>query len=187
MKTVFGYFLIIFSMLFMIALAFPQFYSNNSSGRIDKNTSLKLDFLKQEESPVVLLFFGYVGCENICPPAMRELNDIYKQLDKTKIKVYFINLLDTINKDAPSYYAKEFHKDFKGVYLDNLGIKKVANKFNLSISKVNNSEINHSGYLYVLKKDYKNNGYTLNYIYTTKPFNEEAIVKDIYILLQNRD
>ncbi|PHQ64642.1 MAG: hypothetical protein COB99_08645 [Sulfurimonas sp.] len=185
MKTVFGYLLIIFSIFFMIALAFPQFYSNNDSGRIDKNTPLKLDFLKQEESPVVLLFFGYVGCDNICPPAMREINDIYEQLDKTNVKVYFINLLDTINKDAPNYYAKEFNKDFKGIYLDNLSMKKIINKFSLSITKVNNNEINHSGYLYVLKKD--NKEYTLNYIYTTKPFNEESIIKDISILLQNRD
>ena len=187
MKTVFGYFLIVFSLLFMVVIAFPQFYSTNSSGRIDKEVSLDLDFLKQEVSPVVLLFFGYVGCENICPPAMRELSDIYENLDKTKVKVYFVNVLHTINKDAPNNYAKVFNKDFKGVYLDNSGIKKIANKFNLSIIKVNNYEVDHTGYLYILKKDYVNKRYNLNYIYTTKPFDEKSIVNDINVLLQNRN
>ena len=77
MKIVYGYLLIIFSLLFMIIIAFPQFYSTNSSGRIDKSIPLKFNFLEQESSPVVLLFFGYVGCGDICPPAMQELNNIY--------------------------------------------------------------------------------------------------------------
>lgn len=187
MKTIFGYLLIIFSLLFMTIIAFPQFYAINSSGRIDKKLPLNFDFLKQENSPVILLFFGYVGCGDICPPALNELSKIYEQLDKSKVKVYFINILNTTSKDAPRSYAKGYHKDFKGIYLDSFGIKKVATKLNLSIVKVNDNEVGHSGHLFVLNRNYNNKEYTLNYIYTTRPFDEKSIVKDIEFLLKNRN
>jgi len=186
MKIVYGYLLIIFSLLFMIIIAFPQFYSTNSSGRIDKSIPLKFNFLEQESSPVVLLFFGYVGCGDICPPSMQELNNIYKQLDRTKVKVYFINILNTTNQDAPSSYVKGFNKDFIGIYLDDIGIKRVSIKLNLAIVKVNESEVGHSGHLYVLERDHNDKDYSLNYIYTTRPFAEKSIAKDINTLLQNR-
>jgi len=170
----------------MLIIAFPQFYSTNSSGRINKNLPLKFDFLKQESSPIVLLFFGYVGCGDICPPALNELSKIYEQLDKSKVKVYFINILNTTNKNAPSSYAKGYHKDFKGIYLDSFDIKEVATMLNLSIVKVNDNEVGHAGHLFVLNKNYNDKEYTLNYIYTTRPFAEQSIVKDINTLLHNR-
>ncbi|NQY94284.1 MAG: hypothetical protein HRT43_08985, partial [Campylobacteraceae bacterium] len=83
MKTVFGYFLILFAMVFMVIIALPQFYSNSSSGRINKDVILEFDFLKEEKVPVVMLFFGYVGCGDICIPAMSELSTIYEELDKS--------------------------------------------------------------------------------------------------------
>jgi len=185
MKTFFGYALILFSLLFMIVIAFPQFYSMNASGRIDKNISLKFDFLEDENSSVVLLFFGYVGCGDICVPAMNELSRIYKQLDKNKVKVYFINILNTTNKDAPHVYAKEFHDYFKGIYLDNIEIGKIAKKLNLALVKVNDKEMGHTGHLFVLNSN--NKKHTLEYIYTTRPFAENSIVKDINKLIQRGD
>jgi len=170
----------------MILIAFPQFYSTNDSGRIDKKVPLNFDFLKQENSSVILLFFGYAGCLDICPPAMNELSRIYNQLDKSNVKVYFINILDTTNKEIPSNYAKGYHKDFKGVYLDSVGISEVTKTLNLSIVKVNDNEVGHAGHLFVLNKSQQDKEYTLSYIYTTRPFNEKSIIKDIKSLLQNR-
>jgi len=182
MKTFFGYALIVFSLLFMIIIAFPQFYSLNTSGRIDKNLSLEFDFLKDEKASVVLLFFGYVGCGDICVPAMNELSSIYKQVDKNKVNVYFINILNTTNKDTPHIYAKEFHVDFKGIYLNSTGIEKVARKLNLALVKVNDKEMGHTGHLFVLNSN--NKKHTLQYIYTTRPFDENSIVRDINKLIQ---
>jgi len=185
-KTILGYFLIFFALLFMVVIALPQFYSNNSSGRINKDVALDFDFLAEEKAPVVVLFFGFVGCGDICIPAMNELNKIYKQLDKSKTKVYFINIFDETNKALPSKYAKAYNKQFQGIYLDKDGIKKVSKKLTLAIVKISQQEISHTGHLYILKKDEISDKYNLRYIYTTRPFDEKSIVNDINILIGNK-
>jgi len=185
-KTILGYFLIFFALLFMIVIALPQFYSGNSSGRINKNISLEFDFLKEENTPVVMLFFGYVGCGDICIPAMNELSTIFEQLDKRTTKVYFVNVFDETKEALPLEYAKAYNSEFKGIYLDKFGIKKVAEKLTLAIVKISPQEISHTGHLYILKKDELSSKYYLKYIYTTRPFDEKAIVKDINILINHK-
>ena len=185
-KNLFGYILIAIALCLPILIAFPQFYSNDSSGRINKEIQLNFEFLNKEKSPTVMLFFGYVGCGDICSPALTEVGRIYNRVDKDKTNVYFLNVLDTTRKDTPQSYAKGFHKDFKGVYLDSEGINNVAAELNLSIIKVNDQEVSHTGHLFVLRKDYVNKGYTLKYIYTTRPFNEKAIIADINVLNQTK-
>jgi len=186
MKTVFGYLLICFALLFMAIIALPQFYSNSSSGRINKDVALNFDFLEEEKASVVMLFFGYVGCGDICVPAMNELSNIYEELDKSKTKVYFVNIFDETNKDLPTKYAKAYHAGFKGIYLDKIGIKKVSQKLTLAIVKISQQEISHTGHLYILKKDKLSTKYYLKYIYTTRPFDEKSIVKDVNILTENK-
>ena len=182
MKTIFGYFLIVFSLLFIILIGFPQIYSNNSSGRIDKEVALDLNFLKQENSPIVLLFFGYVNCGDICAPAMRELNKIYEQLNQSKTKVYFLNILNSTNQELPKPYAQSFNKNFKGIYLNPLEIKEVSSKLNLSLSYIDNKKVSHTGHLFILEKNLDKKGYYLKYIYTTRPFDEKSIINDINAL-----
>ena len=143
MKNLFGYILIAIALCLPILIAFPQFYSNDSSGRINKEIQLNFEFLNKEKSPTVMLFFGYVGCGDICSPALTEVGRIYNRVDKDKTNVYFLNVLDTTRKDTPQSYAKGFHKDFKGVYLDSEGINNVAAELNLSIIKVNDQEHEH--------------------------------------------
>ncbi len=186
MKTIFGYFLIIFSFSLIIMIGFPQLYSTKSPGRVDKKMQLDFDFLKGEKSPTVLLFFGYVNCGDICPPAMIELGKIYEKLNKNRTKVYFVNVLDTTNKELPQSYAKGYHKDFKGIYLDIPAIKKITKKLDLALIKISDQVISHSGYLYVLQKDLVSKKYILKYIYTTRPFDEKSIITDVNLLTQTK-
>jgi len=186
-KKVFGYFLILFSLFSILIIGVPQFYSSNNSGRIDKEIDLKLNFLKNEKAEVVILYFGYVGCDTICVPSLSELDEIYKEIDKTKTSVYFINLLDIIEKDLPNLFASHFNKDFKGVYLDKSELLKVTKMLNVVYTKsfTNSYELNHAGYLYILQKDKENKSYKQKYIYTTRPFAKTIIVEDIKKLLNN--
>ncbi len=185
-KKLFGYFLILFSLSVIVMIGFPQFYSNNSAGRIDKEVPLNLDFLKNETAPIVLLYFGYVGCKTICTPSMSELSRIYDQIDKSKTKVYFGNLLDIYDKELPQLFAQHFHKDFRGVYLNKKEIQKIANQLRISFTTyvTDVGELDHSGYLYLLEKSKSDKNYRQKYIYTTRPFDEKTIVNDINKLTQ---
>ena len=178
-KKIFGYFLILFSLAFIVLIGFPQFYSNNSSGRIDKEITLDIDFLKNETSPVVLMYFGYVGCETICTPSMTEIDRVYSELNTSKVKVYFVNLLESHDPELPELFAQHFNKDFIGVHLTKQKLQELSSQIRLATttSLLDTQELNHAGYLYVLVKE--DGAYVQKYIYTTRPFEESIIVDDI--------
>ena len=185
-KRLFGYFLIVFSLLVIVLIGFPQIYSSNSSGRIDKEIDVDFKYLKDETSDIVLLYFGYVGCDTICVPSMTEINEIYNKINNKNVKVYFINLLDNLDQNLPQLFAEHFNENFKGIYLDKKELLKVTSQLNVVFSKslVDKYELNHAGYLYILQKDDTNNGYKQKYIYTTRPFKQNIIVEDINKLLK---
>ncbi len=185
-KRLFGYFLIVFSLLVIVLIGFPQIYSSNSSGRIDKEIDVDFKYLKDETSDIVLLYFGYVGCDTICVPSMTEINEIYNKINNKNVKVYFINLLDNLDQNLPQLFAEHFNENFKGIYLNKKELLKVTSQLNVVFSKslVDKYELNHAGYLYILQKDDTNNGYKQKYIYTTRPFKQNIIVEDINKLLK---
>ena len=185
-KRLFGYFLIGFSLLVIVLIGFPQIYSSNSSGRIDKEIDIDFKYLKDETSDIVLLYFGYVGCDTICVPSMTEINEIYNKINNKNVKVYFINLLVNLDQNLPQLFAEHFNENFKGIYLDKKELLKVTSQLNVVFSKslVDKYELNHAGYLYILQKDDTNNGYKQKYIYTTRPFKQNIIVEDINKLLK---
>ncbi|PHR74348.1 MAG: hypothetical protein COA66_00730 [Arcobacter sp.] len=186
LKDFFGYLLILFTFSLILIVTFPQVYSNNSFGRIDKKILLDFDFLKKEKKPIILLFFGFVSCGDICTPAMNELKDIYGNIQKDKVSVYFLNVLNTTDKEAPVLYAKTFNKNFIGLYLEKEEINKISLKLDLAISKISKERINHTGHLFLLDKDL-NSKYNLKYIYTTRPFDKKSIAHDINTLSNERE
>ena len=159
-KRLFGYFLIGFSLLVIVLIGFPQIYSSNSSGRIDKEIDIDFKYLKDETSDIVLLYFGYVGCDTICVPSMTEINEIYNKINNKNVKVYFINLLVNLDQNLPQLFAEHFNENFKGIYLDKKELLKVTSQLNVVFSKslVDKYELNHAGYLYILQKNNTNNG-----------------------------
>lgn len=183
-KKFFGYFLIFLSLMMVGIIGLPQIYSSTSSGKIDKNEVIQFDFLKEEKADIVLIYCGYVGCDTICVPSLTELSSMYKSLDHTKIKVYFLNLLKIIDPDLPNLFATSFDKTFKGIYLNDKQLQRVTKQLNLVYTRslTDKYELNHSGYLYVLVKD--KDRYRLKYIYTTRPFNQKLIIKDLNNLLK---
>lgn len=183
-KKIFGYFLIVFTFFFLIALGFPQLYTSEETvGRVQSERSIELDIFQEEDGTVVLMYFGYVGCTTICAPAMYEIDKIYKSIPSKKVKVYFVNLSDIEDKELPELYAKQFNENFHGIYLDTKALKNLTRKMNIVFanSPVDPTEISHTGYLYLLQKNKDN--YQQKYIYTTKPFNLKLIKKDIKNLL----
>lgn len=179
-KTIFGILLILITFSTLIIAVIPNLYSNNSAGKMYKEVETNFHFLKNEKKDHVLLYFGYVGCTTICPPALNEISQIYNKLDKNKFAIYFINLQENTPKENVDQFAKVFHKNFKGIYLNKKEISEIISKLNVKYlpSMIDNNEIDHSGFLHYLKK---NNNYNFfqKFIYTTRPFDIDFIVKDL--------
>ena len=179
-KVTIGILLIILSFSTIFLSIIPSLYANNKSGKIEKELTVDFAFLEEEDSDFLLLYFGYVGCTTICPPALNQISKIYEKIDKKKFSFYFVNLQENTPKNNVKLFVEVFNKNFKGIYLNNKEIKKVVNTLNVKFmpSLTDKNEIEHSGFLHVLKKN-KNGEYKQLFFYTTKPFQEEEIIKDL--------
>ena len=181
-KKFFGLIIIIILIATIFSTALPILYSNDKAGKVNKEIqNIHFDFLKDETKEYVLLFFGYAGCDNICPPALNEISQIYNKLDKKQFSFYFINLQPNIFKNEVDPFAKAFNKDFKGIYLDNKKLIDITTKFQVKYSPMNKVDIDHTGFLYLLEKS-ANNMYKQKFIYTARPFDIEYISNDLNTL-----
>lgn len=151
---------------------------------------IKADYI-QSDKHIILVFFGYVGCEKVCMPILQNLAKLYasKTFDtfRGKIDIYFINLTPQIDPTAPDVFAKYFNKDFKGVYLSQKELFKIDRNFGVFFSKSidDKEELNHTDNIFLLEKTTQH--LTLKKIYTTHPLNKNKATEDIMQMLRNQN
>jgi len=187
-KKFFGFVNIIILLVTIFSTALPIFYSNDKVGKINKEVQdIDYAFLKDETKEYVLLFFGYVGCNEICAPSLNEISQIYNKLDKKKFSFYFMNLQPNTIKEGVDLYAKVFNEDFKGIYLNHKELVDITTKLQVKYLPSKGNDIDHSGFLYLLEQG-TNNLYTQKFMYTARPFDIEYISNDLNnIQGQNND
>ncbi len=151
--------LILLSLLSIFIISFPN------SGSLELNREVEIPFDIEDEA---LIYFGYVGCSQICTPALEEL----KLIDN--IKLYFIDLNSNPIELIDSF-VKYFNPNFIGVSLKSNDLNKMVRDFSVVISQLPNKsgDISHSGFLYFIKKD--KNRYFIKNILFTKPFNKNDL------------
>ncbi|NPB08093.1 MAG: SCO family protein [Aquificae bacterium] len=139
------------------------------------------------EADVVLVFFGYTHCPDVCPAAMYNLQKTFGLLgedERKRVKVVFISVdpeRDTPQKVAE--YASYFNKDFVGLTGSPEEIKKVAKAYMVYYKKVEGSSeggylVDHTAYIYLITKDG-----TLKLIYPVQRQKPELMAKDLKKLL----
>ena len=118
-----------------------------------------LDFRGQ----VVLLFFGFTSCPDICPTELARIAAAFRKLSKKEIdqtQGIFISIdpqRDTIKK--VSAHAQFFHTNIIGLTGSTGEVKRVANKYFAFYEKVENKDdeteymIDHSVTTYIIGRD----------------------------------
>lgn len=106
---------------------------------------------------VVLMFFGYTQCPDVCPTALARATHVMQQLgaDATKLQVLFVTV--DPQRDTPTLlkeYVPAFHPSFIGLYGTEAEIQAVAKDYRVFFQKVtgsstNNYSIDHSAFSYV--------------------------------------
>lgn len=179
--------LILIAVVFVsiLVMIIPTFGSKNIS-RVSLNKKLNLDLILNDDKDIKLIFFGYSACPDICSPRLEAINNYYKSIDKSnknRIGVEFLDISSPIDKSLPQRYAEFFNINFKGIYLDLNILREYTKAFEVYFSKslLNETEYDHTGNLYVVKKT--NNSKYLRYIYNSYPYDFEQINKDIKGLL----
>lgn len=90
------------------------------------------------QSKVVIIFFGYASCPDICPTALSKFARLLQQpgLTPDTVQVIFISLDPA--RDSPEYlceYTRWFHPSFIGLTGDNTTINEIAAKFRVTSIK----------------------------------------------------
>lgn len=88
---------------------------------------------------VVLLFFGYVHCPDVCPTTMLALKRAYERLspqEQERVRVIFISVdPDRDTPEIADQYAKNFHPRFLGLTGSPEAIQEVARTFGVYYQK----------------------------------------------------
>jgi protein SCO1/2 len=113
---------------------------------------------------VVVLFFGFTHCPDVCPTTMYELSEALKQLgDKAKdVQVLFVSV--DPERDTPQLlgkYVPAFNPTFLGLTGSPAEIRAVADKYKIVYQKSAvagssnpaNYTVDHSAGSYILDKD----------------------------------
>ncbi len=139
---------------------------------VEINREIRSTLFDSYDNKNLLIFFGYVGCADICTPRLYELSLIYEKLKDTKIdvQVLFINLTKLEDPEVANLFAKSFNKDFKGIYLQKPELESLKREFNVYSAPAlgDPDEVDHTTFLYLLKK--VDSKYYLKKIYTKTPF-----------------
>ncbi len=143
--------------------------------------------LSDFKGKVVLMFFGYTHCPDVCPAALQVLSKTMKRIpeaERDKVQVIFISV--DPERDTPEKaqkYAQFFYPDFIGLSGSPQEISKVAKDYMAFYKKVDSDSasgylVDHTAYIYLI--DPKG---TLKLIYPSTKQKPELIAQDIERIL----
>lgn len=172
--------------LFLFFLILPFIYSlmfsADTQGRIEIDKDVRAPFLKSDKKNL-LVFFGYVGCGDVCVPAMEKLKRLYESDEFISLKehtdVFFVNIIADYEETQSDLFAKYFNDDFKGISLSKKEIRNIDRNFGVYFAKdlKDDTKLDHTDHLYLIK-----NGsgiLKLKSIYFMHPLQTDKIIKDI--------
>ena len=143
----------------------------------------KMRSLSDFRGKVVVLFFGYTHCPEVCPTTLADLSQVIRLLgpDAEKVQVLFVTL--DPERDTPAVLAKfvpSFNPSFLGLYGDAQATAQAAKVFAVSYEKhadKNGYTLDHSDGTYLIGKNGK--------IVLLSPYGQrtELLVQDIKLLL----
>ena len=94
--------------------------------------------LADYKGKVIVLFFGFVQCPDVCPVTLAELAKVAKDLgpDAAKLQVLFVTV--DPERDTPEVlkqYVPQFNPSFVGLYGDAEATARTAKEFKIYVNK----------------------------------------------------
>jgi len=124
-----------------------------------------------KQGKVVMIFFGYLNCPDICPMTIMEMVDVKNMLGAAADQVQFVLVsLDPERDSAENMkdYLVNFDPDFVGLIGPDHEIAKIAKMYNVLYKKrilrsAMGYSVDHSGAVYMVSKEGK-----LRFIFPSK-------------------
>ena len=110
---------------------------------------------------VVLKFFGFTHCPDICPATVARMSQVYKELGRWAEDVALVFITFDPERDTPEHlnqYLAWFHEDIIGLTGDEEQIAEVAGKYGVVYMGVGTdseggTEFAHSDFVYLLDRE----------------------------------
>ena len=135
---------------------------------------------------VVVLFFGFIHCPDVCPTTLAELAQVARELgsDAGKMQVLFVTVdPERDTPDVLKQYVPSFYPDFLGLYGDAAATARAAKEFKIFYQKQSQPgggySMDHSAGTYVLDQQGRLR------LFAQYGAGALALLHDIRILLQN--
>ena len=171
----------------------PQFESVDISGAdyardfVLVDASGKPRTLADYRGKVVVMFFGYTQCPDVCPTTMADLKTVMQTLgpDADKVQVLFVTL--DPERDTPALlarYVPGFDARFVGLYGDDTATARTAREFKVFYQKAagptpTSYTLDHTAGSYVFDRD----GHVR--LFVRQAQGPSAIAHDLKILLNH--
>ncbi|HJY77252.1 MAG TPA: SCO family protein [Burkholderiales bacterium] len=140
----------------------PRFKSTDITGA-DYGKTLELTDqtgrprrLEDWRGKVVVLFFGFTHCPDVCPTTLADLSQVMKQLgpDAERVQVLFVTVdPERDTPEALGKYVGAFDPRFLGLYGDTAATQRAAREFKVFYEKRKTADgysVDHSGQTYVI-------------------------------------
>ena len=186
LRKIFGIFLLFVVVSVSITIVIiPTFFTKNIS-RTSLHKEIRLKAILDSKEDIEILFFGYSGCSDICTPRLETIAKLYDTLDaqtKKRVSLKFLDISLPADKTLPQRFANYFHKDFRGVYLDNKVLREYTKVFSVYFapSLSDKTEYDHTTNLYIVKRSKRSD--EIRYIYSAYPYDFQQIKLDIKELI----
>lgn len=131
----------------------PSVVLNNAAGG-------KFDLADQQGS-VVLLFFGYTHCPDVCPTTLSDWKRVKAELGHNASRVKFVFVSVDPARDDPRTlhaYVSRFDPDFIGVTSDSTTLARIEQSFHVQSAKEQTGSasgyvVTHPSQTFVIDKD----------------------------------
>lgn len=181
MKRVYFLLLPLFLLLMFLIPLIPVFMGEEG-GVVSMDRPVDSPSVNAFSRPNLFVFFGYVGCADVCTPRLSEMAAVYDGLSnetRRRSAVLFINIKTFPDKNLADLFAKSFHPDFYGISPEKEELARLIKEFNVYYSNAlfEEGEMDHTAFLFLLKK--RGDGYRVNKIFTRIPLQKETIIKSL--------
>jgi protein SCO1/2 len=129
----------------------PAFHNTDVTG-VDYAKGFKLTdhtgkvrTLEDFRGKIVVMFFGYTQCPDVCPTTMAEMATVLKELGPSadEVQVLFVTVdPERDTQELLSHYVPAFDKRFIGLYGDAAATAKVAKEFKVFYAKAPGADAN---------------------------------------------
>lgn len=156
----------------------PDFTLTNVNGE-----TVSLSDYKDE---IVLLYFGYTFCPDICPTTLSELSKVQRELDDAGEKIQVLMVTVDPERDTPeklNQYVSHFHPDFVGFSGTKEEIDKAGEGYGIYYERHEGTEatgylVDHTARVFVVDPE---GNYQLSFSYGTPV---EDIVHDLRMIMR---